>query len=133
MAFFNKIQTKLPVIGFIAVLAFGVYLTKSILFPNHTLQKGIVLDKLYVPSSHAAGGNALSFHHYKARDYTVTATAHEQWLALVNTTTGKVMVHCDSMHYRVKDVGDTLHFTKYSGEIMGIEYLSYYEEDERDN
>jgi hypothetical protein len=132
MAFFNKIQAKLSVIGFIAVLAFGFYLTKSILFPNHTLQNGIVLDKLYVPSSHASSGNALSFHHYKARDYTVTATAKEQWLALVNTSSGKVMVHCDSLHYKIKEVGDTLHFTKYSGEILGIEYLSYYEEDKDD-
>jgi hypothetical protein len=36
----------------------------------------------------------------------------------------------DSDHYEIKQIGDTLHFKEYTGELLHIEYFSHNEEDE---
>lgn len=123
------LKSKLPVLGFVVVIVFGLLLVRSILFPHKDILQGVIVEKLYVPGKFVAGPNVLSFNHYKSHDYLITTQAHDQWLALVNTEEGTIMVHCDSVHYQTKQVGDVLHFKKYTGEILGIEYMSHYEED----
>lgn len=125
------LKSKLPIIGFIGVLTMGAYMFYHILFLKTDISQGIILDKLYVPGKHASDHNVLTFARYKSNDYLVNTETHEQWLALVKNHEGDILkIHCDSMHYRIKQVGDTLHFKKYTGEILGIEYLSYYKEDD---
>lgn len=130
MSFLEKVKSKLSVIGFLIVVIFGFMLAYSILVPHADLMEGVILEKLYIPSEFKAGPNVLSFRNYRSHDYLIATQSKEQWVALVNTPEGQAMVHCDSLHFKMKEVGDVLHFKKYTGEILGVEYQSHYEEAE---
>lgn len=134
MGFIEKIKSNLSVIGIVVLLFLGAIIVYNILYlKDNGLLFGVVVDKLYVPSKYVSNSNKLSFTQYKSRDYLIATESHEQWMALVKAPSGEILkIHCDSAHYRIKQVGDTLHFKKYTGEILGIEYLSFYQEDEGD-
>jgi hypothetical protein len=68
---------------------------------------------------------------YKSYDYVVSAQKEEQWIAFVKIPEGKVLkVHCHIHHYKQTQIGDTLRFKEYTGEIFHIDYFSHGEEDE---
>jgi hypothetical protein len=93
--------------------------------------KGVVVDKVYIPQKNSAGQNVLPYMRYKSYDYVVSTEKHEQWIAFVKLNDGQVLkVNCHSHHYEQKQIGDTLHFKEYIGEIFGIDYFSHNEEDE---
>ncbi|MCW5909655.1 MAG: hypothetical protein KIT62_01215 [Cyclobacteriaceae bacterium] len=116
------------VVGALALVGLVVY---DVLFSKPKLMKGIIVEKTFVPAKNAAGPHALPHAKYRSYDYAIQAEQHEQWIAFVKTGDGKVLkVNCHSNHYEVKQVGDTLHFKEYTGELLGIDYFSHNEEDE---
>jgi hypothetical protein len=123
--------TIIKFIVFSATLTVLALLGYDIFFSKPLIMQGIIVDKVYVPSKSAAGPNVLPYMRYKSYDYMVTAEKHEQWIAFVKTDKNQVLkVNCHSHHYEQKNVGDTLHFKEYIGEIFGIDYFSHNEEDE---
>lgn len=122
--------------GIIFILLVGTlsaagFIAYDILFSKPLLMQGIIIDKVYVPSKTASGPHVLPYGKYKSYDYTITSEQHEQWIAFVKTEDGKVLkVNCHSNHYEIKQIGDTLHFKEYTGELLHIDYFSHNEEDE---
>jgi len=130
-------MTKPSALTIIKFIVFSVTLTclallgYDIFFSKPLIMQGIIVDKVYMPQKNAAGPNVLPYMRYKSYDYMVTAEKHEQWIAFVKTDDGQLLkVNCHSHHYEQKNVGDTLHFKEYIGEIFGIDYFSHNEEDE---
>jgi hypothetical protein len=69
---------------------------------------------------------------YKSHDYLVTSQKEEQWIAFVKTGDGQILkVNCHIHHYEQTQVGDTLQFKEYTGEIFHIDYFIHNEEDEK--
>ena len=92
--------------------SFTIY--RSLKVKSSKIHEGVVLEKIYLPSKFVAGPNTLYFHHPKTKDYAITSQTQPQWLALVKSDDGELLkVHCDSVHYVQKAVGDVLHFRKY--------------------
>jgi hypothetical protein len=122
--------TYIKFIVFLATITSLALLGYDIFFSKPLIMQGIIVDKVYVPSKNAAGPNVLPYMRYKSYDYMITSEKQEQWIAFVKTEQGVLKVNCHSHHYEQKNVGDTLHFKEYIGEIFGIDYFSHNEEDE---
>jgi hypothetical protein len=124
---------KIPTTGilltllFIAMVAF-VY---DLLFSVPTIHKGVIVEKIFVPSKNASGPNALNYgSRYKTYKYNITVKNDHQWIALVKSDDGDTLkVTCKSDHYTNKDVGDTLLFKEFRGKFFKVEYLSHNDED----
>jgi len=115
---------------FSALLVLGIFLF-NLFFAKPLIMRGIIVTKMYVPTQRVSANSIMPYMRYKSKDYIVNAQQHEQWLALVELENGQVLkVNCHSDHYKIKEVGDTLHFKEYAGDIMGIDYFSHNEEDE---
>jgi hypothetical protein len=129
----KKRTSVISVSVFVIVLVIAFTSFYGFIHPPSEIHEGVVLEKIYLPSRFIAGPNVLYFHHPKTKDYAITSQTHSQWLALVKSDDGELLkVHCDSVHYVQKDVGEVIHFRKYTGEILGIEYMSYSKEEEDD-
>ncbi len=122
--------------GLILVVAVGIFLllglvVYDVLFSKPLIMKGVIVEKVYVPKKNAVGPHILPYGNYKAYDYTVTAEKQDQWIAFVRIEDGTVLkVNCHTDHYEVKQIGDTLHFKEYTGELLHIDYFSHNEEDQ---
>jgi hypothetical protein len=115
---------------FSAIIVLGIFLF-DLFFARPLIMQGIIVDKIYVPTQNSSANSIMPYMRYKTKDYTVSAQKHEQWVALVKLENGQVLkVNCHSDHYQLKEIGDTLHFKEYAGDIMGIDYFSHNEEDE---
>jgi hypothetical protein len=126
-----SILTGIKAIVLVSTLTAFVLLGYDIFFSKPLLMKGVVVDKVYIPQKNSAGQNVLPYMRYKSYDYVVSTEKHEQWIAFVKLNDGQVLkVNCHSHHYEQKQIGDTLHFKEYIGEIFGIDYFSHNEEDE---
>lgn len=126
----SNIKSGILFIGIIAALGLIGFVSYDVLFSKPLILKGVILEKIFVPSKNTAGPHVLPYGKYRSYDYTVTAEKHEQWIAFVKLEDGEVLkVNCHSNHYDIKQVGDTLHFKEYTGEILGIDYFSHNEED----
>jgi hypothetical protein len=112
------------------LITFGI-VAYDILFSKPIIMQGVIVEKMHVPSKTTTGPHVLPYGKYKSYDYTISAEKHDQWIAFVRTGDGAVLkVNCHSDHYDIKQVGDTLHFKEYTGELMHIDYFSHNEEDE---
>lgn len=131
MALYGKIKTYVSFgIGFGVLIAVGV-IGYDVLFSKPKIMSGIVVDKLYVPAKQNSGPSVTPYSRYKSYDYTITAQKQHQWIAFVKLSDGSVLkVNCHSDHYEQKQIGDTLHFKEYTGDLLGIDYFSHNEEDE---
>ncbi len=127
----GKVQT-ITIAAFLIVVFFATGLIAyDVLFSKPVIMQGIVVEKIFIPSKNKAGGHVLPYGRYRTFDHSVTAEKHEQWIAFVKLDDGKVLkVNCHSNHYQTKQIGDTLHFKEYTGELLGIDYFSHNEEDE---
>lgn len=126
----TKIVFALFIIGFLIVglIAFDVLFSKPLVL------KGVIVDKIYIPVKNATGPHVLPYGKYKTYDYTISTEKEEQWIAFVRIESGAVLkVNCHTTHYDVKNVGDTLHFKEYTGELLHIDYFSHNEEDETES
>lgn len=118
------------VVFFSALIVLGVFLF-DLFFAKPLVMQGIIVNKMYVPTQNANANSIMPYMRYKTKDYTVSAQQNEQWVALVELESGQILkVNCHSDHYKTKEVGDTLHFKEYAGDIMGVDYFSHNEEDE---
>ncbi|HRG78142.1 MAG TPA: hypothetical protein PL167_00965 [Cyclobacteriaceae bacterium] len=131
MSVSKNIKNGIIFITLVATLVVAGIIAYDILFSKPLIMEGIIVDKIYIPSKTAAGPHVLPYGKYKSYDYTITSEKHEQWIAFVKTADGNVLkVNCHSDHYEIKQIGDTLHFKEYTGELMHIDYFSHNEEDE---
>lgn len=113
----------------IVALAAGLVFYDVLFSKPHSLS-GIIVDKIYVPARNAVGPNSLTYRRAKTYDYSISAEDEHQWIAFVKMENGKILkVNCHSNHYETKQVGDTLHFKEYTGDMMHIDYFSHNEED----
>jgi hypothetical protein len=125
---FKSLLKLLVMSGVAIALGLIVY---DVLFSRPLIMQGIIVDKVYMPSQSSAAQNVLPYSKYKSRDYLVTAQKHEQWVAFVKSDDEQIFkVHCHSDHYSQKQIGDTLHFKEYTGDLFHIDYFAHNEEDE---
>lgn len=127
----QKVVTGIKYTVFIsAVIICAIFLYDLMLAAPQPL-KGVIVDKVYVAKQNISATSIMPNMRYKQKDYLVSALQHDQWLALVETEDGRIFkVNCHEDHYNDKQVGDTLHFKEYAGDIMGIDYFAHGEEDE---
>lgn len=115
------------IIGLIAVLF--ILITYDLLFTKPDHLNGIVVEKIYVPARSVTG--ATPYGGVKRGNYSITAQHDEQWIALVRMQNGDtVKVHCLPDHYKTRNVGDLIHFKKYEGKLLHIEYFAHNEEED---
>lgn len=128
----EKVVTGIKfVVFFSAIAILGIFLYNFMLAPPKIMQ-GVIVEKKFFPKQAVGATSITPYMRYKQKDYLITAHKHEQWIALVELKDGEVLkVNCHSAHYEDKHVGDTLHFKEYAGDIMGIDYFSHNEEDEK--
>ncbi|MBL7876594.1 MAG: hypothetical protein JNL53_13090 [Cyclobacteriaceae bacterium] len=127
----NRLNLKSGVIlvalsGFLIAIGFVVF---DVLFSRPELMYGIVVDKIYVPEKNSTSPHVLPYGKYKSYDYTISTEKHEQWIAFVKVENQILKVNCHSHHYQSKQIGDTLYFKEYTGDLLGIDYFSHNEED----
>lgn len=127
----KKLTTGLTLVIILGGLVLAGLVAYDVLFSKPHIMKGIIVDKLFVPSKSNTGTHALPHARYRSYDYAIQAEQHEQWIAFVKIDGGKILkVNCHSNHYNTKQVGDTLHFKEYTGDLLGIDYFSHNEEDQ---
>jgi hypothetical protein len=114
-----------------AVFLIAVFFIYDLLFSRPSIHKGIIVEKIFVPSKNVGSGYALSYAKTsRTYKYSITAQRHEQWIAFVKDEDGNVLkVNCQSGHYEKKNVGDTLLFKEYRGQVFKVEYFSHNDED----
>ncbi len=124
---------KIPITSiFIFLVLIGVIaFTYDLLFSAPTIHKGIIVEKIFVPSKNSAGPNALTFgNRSRTYKYNIVVQNQHQWIALVRSDNGDTLkVTCKSDHYANKDVGDTLLFKEFRGKMFKSEYFSHNDED----
>ncbi|MBX2897647.1 MAG: hypothetical protein KF763_19555 [Cyclobacteriaceae bacterium] len=126
----KKFTTGIALVALAGTLVLVGLVVYDVLFSKPHLMKGIIVDKVFVPSKNTVGPHALPNARYRSYDYAIQAEQHEQWIAFVKVDNGKVLkVNCHSNHYDTKHIGDTLHFKEYTGDLLGIDYFSHNEED----
>ena len=122
------------VIFLIIILGIPIAISYDVLFSKPIVLSGVIVDKIHVPSKHQSAQNVMPYMRYKSLDYVVTAQQEEQWIAFVKIPDGQVLkVNCHIHHYEQTQIGDTLRFKEYTGEIFHIDYFSHNEEDAEKN
>jgi len=124
-------QKRTGIVGYI-IIAFLVGLLGLFLYdllfsaPDH--RTGVVIEKIFVPASSVTGSGVGSM---RRGNYSVTSQKEEQWIAVVKMENGDTLrVHCHPGHYKAKNVGDVIHFKKYEGKLLHIEYFAHNEEED---
>jgi hypothetical protein len=113
-----------------ALFCVMVYFIYDVLFSPPTIHKGIIVEKIFVPGKYVAGPNIATGSRYRTYKYNITAKAQHQWVAFVKDETGELLkVNCKSNHYEGKEVGDTLLFKEFRGNVFKTEYFSHNDED----
>lgn len=124
---------EIPVTGIVMflILVGAVIFTYDLLFSKASVHKGVIVEKIYIPSKNSSGPNALNYgSRYKTYKYNITVKNDHQWIALVKADDGDTLkVSCKSDHYATKGVGDTLLFKEYRGKMFKVEYFSHNDED----
>lgn len=127
----SSLFTVIKVFALVAIVGAFSLVVYDVLFSQPVVLRGVIVDKLHVPSKNSSGQNILPYMKYKSYDYVVTSQTEEQWIAFVKTNDGQILkVNCHIHHYNDTQVGDTLQFKEYTGEIFHIDYFSHNEEDE---
>ena len=110
----------------IGVLSFFVY---DLLFSKPEHLQGTIIEKIFVPARTVVGDTP--YGGARRSNYFIQAQRVEQWIAIVQMETGDtLLVHCMAMHYKLKNVGDPIHFKKYEGEHFHIKYFAHNEEED---
>ncbi|MFZ2906843.1 MAG: hypothetical protein WAZ98_11620 [Cyclobacteriaceae bacterium] len=123
--------TCIKVSIFLILIAIPLAITYDVLFSKPLVMRGVIVDKIHFPGKSQSGQNILPYMKYKSNDYIITAQQEEQWIAFVKTNDGQILkVNCHLHHYEQTQIGDTLRFKEYTGEIFHIDYFSHNEEDE---
>lgn len=111
----------------VLTIAAGV-VTFDLLFSKPDHQQGVILEKIFVPGKMVTGDTPYAS---KRSRYFVTHQKEDQWVAIVKTEDGDTLkVHCPMDHYETKKVGDRMHFKKYDGHLVHIDYFAHNEEED---
>ncbi len=111
-------------------LAIFCVFSYDLFFAPGKIHQGIVLNKVFIPPHTASGHNVTSYGRNKSYKYIVQAQKFHQWVAIVKADDGDTLkVHCNSSHFAATNVGDTLLFKEYSGDVFGVDFLAHSEED----
>jgi hypothetical protein len=126
-----KISTIVKVVVLIAIFSIPTLIVYDVLFSKPLVMRGVVVDKIHVAEKSQSAQNITPYMKYKSHDYIITSQKEEQWIAFVKTDDGKILkVNCHVHHYEQTQLGDTLQFKEYTGEIFHIDYFSHNEEGE---
>ena len=121
--------TFAKVVFAMVLLGIPLAITYDVLFSKPIILSGIIVDKVHVPGKGQSAQNIQPYMRYKSYDYVVTTQQEEQWIAFVKVPDGQVLkVNCHTHHYEQTQIGDTLQFKEYTGEIFHIDYFSHNEE-----
>jgi hypothetical protein len=111
------------------LLLFGLF-TYDQFFAPPKIHQGIILNKVFIPEHTATSQNVASYGRARTYKYIVQVQKFHQWVAVVKADDGDTLkVHCNSSHFNSTNIGDTLLFKEYKGEIFGIDYLAHSDED----
>ena len=114
--------------SFAAGLLFLIFAGYDILFSAPRHLEGTLIEKIFVPARTAT---TLSGGHKTYPGVKVERV--DQWIGIVKMESGDTLiVHCLMDHYNKKNVGDILHFKRYEGEHLHIQYLAHNEEEDSD-
>jgi hypothetical protein len=128
----SNFSTTLKITGLIAIIVIPGVIVYDVLFSKPLLMQGVVVDKIHVPEKSQSAQNITPYMKYKSHDYIVTSQKEPQWIAFVKTDNGQILkVNCHVHHYEQTQLGDTLRFKEYNGDIFHIDYFSHNEEDEK--
>lgn len=118
-------------LGLLLSVLFGFFFVLyDQLFSKPTIHSGVILEKIEVPRGKAASPYIVPYGGSKSYKYAITSEKYHQWIALVKADDEQILkVHCTSNHFETKNVGDTILFKEYQGNLLKIEYLSHSEED----
>ena len=127
----SNLSTTLKVIALIAIIVIPASIVYDVLFSKPLIMQGVVVDKIYIPEKSQSSQTITPYMKYKSYDYIVTAQKEAQWIAFVRTEDGKILkVNCHVHHYTQTQIGDTLKFKEYTGDIYHIDYFSHNEDEE---
>ena len=130
----TNLSTALKIFALLAIVGTLGTLVYDVLFSKPLVMTGVIIDKVHMPSKAESGQNMMPYMKYKSYDYVVSSQKEEQWIAFVKTPDGQILkVNCHIHHYDQTQMGDTLRFKEYTGEIFHIDYFSHNEEDELAN
>ena len=125
-----KFSTILKVIAVIVIVAVPTAIVYDVLFSKPLVMQGVVVDKIHVAEKSQSAQNITPYMKYKSHDYIITTQKEAQWIAFVKTEEGKILkVNCHVHHYEQTELGDTLQFKEYTGDIFHIDYFSHNEEE----
>jgi hypothetical protein len=128
----SKFSTALKIIALIVIIAVPSVIVYDVLFSKPLVMQGVVVDKIHVPEKSQSAQNITPYMKYKSYDYIVSSQKEPQWIAFVKTHDGQILkVNCHVHHYEQTQLGDTLRFKEYTGDIFHIDYFSHNEEDEK--
>lgn len=116
--------------GVTIVIATGIvgFLVSDLLFAEPDHQAGVIIEKIFVPGKLVSGDTP--YGGVKRSKYFVTHQKQDQWVAIVVINNDTIKVHCHPDHYKVKEVGEVIHFKKYDGHLVHIDYFAHNEEEE---
>jgi hypothetical protein len=119
-------KSELPLILVLtATIGIG-YFVYDLLFSEPDHLEGTIIEKIFVPARTASG-----FGGPKGGNYGITVQHEDQWIAIVKMEAGDtLLVHCIAEHYKIKNVGDRIHFKKYEGKHFHIKYFAHNEEED---
>lgn len=125
-----NLKTILSIGGLLAALMIIFAVFYDQLFSKPKVHMGIIIEKIEVPKNKVAGPHVLPYGGSKSYKYMITAEKYHQWIALVKSDDNDTLkVHCSSDHFFNRDIGDTILFKEYKGDLLKIDYLIHSEED----
>jgi hypothetical protein len=118
--------TLIVVVGLILGLGFFAW---DLMFSAPEHEQGVIIEKIFVAARSVS--EATPYGGARRSNYFITTEKEEQWIAIVRMYSGDtVKVHCLASHYKLKNVGDILHFKKYEGKHFHIQYFAHNEEED---
>ena len=127
----SNVSTTLKIIALIAIIVIPGAVVYDVLFSKPLVLQGVVVDKIHVPEKSQSAQNITPYMKYKSHDYIVSSQKEAQWIAFVKTDDGQILkVNCHVHHYEQTQLGDTLKFKEYTGDIFHIDYFTHNEEEE---
>jgi hypothetical protein len=123
-----RLKNNLPLIVVVALIIGIGFFAWDLMFSAPEHQQGVIIEKIFVAAKTVS--EATPYGGVRRSNYFITAQIEEQWIAMVRMDNGDIVkVHCLPDHYKLKNVGDILHFRKYEGKHFHIQYFAHNEEE----
>jgi co-chaperonin GroES (HSP10) len=121
---------KIGILGVLVLVATAAasFFVYDLLFSKPGHDEGVIIEKIFIPGKLSSGQTP--YGGVKRSKYFVTRQKEDQWIAVVVVSKDTVKVHCHPDHYKVKEVGEKIHFKKYEGHLVHIDYFAHNEEED---